>query len=169
MANYVYQQVICSKEFLEKYLLDYYPIGDQRRDPPYISFNKIVGVRDIGEYREKYGEYIYYGYGFTYRERADGRYTVKFATKRDYPIPAIEKSIQLDHQVKWYAVEESCIYVSRFEWRNGIQERVVLLDESFDDWYGVEETNELGDTLEDCDHLIWYYLAEKSVTWQVKP
>ncbi|WP_186652374.1 hypothetical protein [Streptococcus sp. sy004] len=56
-----------------------------------------MGVIDIGEYREKYGEHIYYGYGFTYRECSDGRYVVKFATKRDYPIPVIEKSIQLDY------------------------------------------------------------------------
>jgi hypothetical protein len=53
-ANYVYQQVICSRDFFETNFLDSYPIDERKIDPPYISFNKPVGAKDIGEY-------IYYG------------------------------------------------------------------------------------------------------------
>lgn len=51
MANYVYQKVVCSKEFLERYLIDEYPLGsDKKISPPYISFNKLFGMTDIADY-----------------------------------------------------------------------------------------------------------------------
>ncbi len=90
------------------------PDRRKRIDPPYISFNKLVCVKNIGEYREQFGEYIYYGYGFTHKIRSDGLMVLKFATKRVVPIAAIRAAIQLDHSLEWYAVEENCIYVSRF-------------------------------------------------------
>ncbi|MGT2772453.1 hypothetical protein [Streptococcus marimammalium] len=36
-------------------------------DRPYISFNRIVEVTILNEYKEKFGEYVYYGYGFPIR------------------------------------------------------------------------------------------------------
>ncbi|MBJ8349120.1 hypothetical protein [Streptococcus zalophi] len=75
MANYVYQQIICSKDFLEKYLIDYFPIcKNEKMYPPYISFNKLVGVSNLNDYREKYGEYIYYGDSFSYKQQENGKY-----------------------------------------------------------------------------------------------
>lgn len=164
MANYVYQQVICSKDFFETYFLDCYPIDEKRIDPPYISFNKLVGVKDLGEYGEQFGEYIYYGYGFTYQMRSDGLMVLTFATKRDYPIAAIRAAIQLDHTVEWYAIEENCIYGSRFFWKQGVQEEICLLD---DDCFGTwaEARYEFDEALADSDHIVWYYLLENKVNW----
>lgn len=52
MANYVYQQIICSKDFFEKYLIDYFPIcKNEKMDPPYISFNKLIGVSNLNDYK----------------------------------------------------------------------------------------------------------------------
>ena len=43
MVNDVYQQVICSKEFFEKHLIDYYPIDKEYRiDSPNFSVNHIM-------------------------------------------------------------------------------------------------------------------------------
>ncbi|HFU3939704.1 TPA: hypothetical protein ACGO2Z_000773 [Streptococcus suis] len=164
MANYVYQQVICSKDFFETYFLDYYPIDEKRIDPPYISFNKLVCVKNIGEYREQFGEYIYYGYGFTHKIRSDGLMVLKFATKRDVPIAAIRAAIKLDHSLEWYAVEENCIYVPRFYWNHGVQEEIYLLDDDdFGRW--VEARYEFEEALADSDHIVWYYLLENKNNW----
>lgn len=55
MTNYVFHKILCSKNFLDNYLLDYYPLGkDKKIYPPYISFNKLVGVFDLGEYLEHF-------------------------------------------------------------------------------------------------------------------
>lgn len=157
MANYVYQQVICSKYFFETYFLDHYPIDEKRIDPQYISFNKLVGVKNIGEY-------IYYGYGFTHKIRSDGLLVLKFATKRDVPIATIRAAIQLDHGLDWYAIEENCVYVSRFYWNHGVQEEMYLLD---DDDFGrrVEARYEFEEGLADSDHIVWYYLLENKINW----
>ncbi|HFI0448994.1 TPA: hypothetical protein ACGOY6_001211 [Streptococcus suis] len=163
MANYVYQQVVCSQEFFETYFLDYYPIDENRIEPPYISFNKLVNVKDIGVYRERFGEYIYYGYSFTYKRRSDGLMVLTFATKRDYPIAAIRAAIQLDHSLEWYAIEENCIYVSRFYWHRGVQEAVCLLYDDFGKW--VWDRYEFEESLADSDHIVWYFLLENDVSW----
>ncbi|HEM5984408.1 TPA: hypothetical protein U2B44_000817 [Streptococcus suis] len=165
MVNYVYQQVVCSQEFFETYFLDYYPIDENRIEPPYISFNKLVNVKDIGVYRERFGEYIYYGYSFTYKKRSDGLMVLTFATKRDYPIAAIRAAIQLDHSLEWYAVEENCIYVSRFYWNHGVQEEIYLLDDDDDFGRWVEARYEFEEALADSDHIVWYYLLENKNNW----
>lgn len=164
MANSVYQQVICSQDFFETYFLDDYPIDEKKMDPPYISFNKLVGVKDLGEYREQFGEYIYYGYGFTYKMRSDSLMVLTFATKRNYPIAAIRAAIQLNHTVEWYAIEENCIYVSRFFWKQGVQEEICLLsDDKFGKW--AWDRYEFEESLADSDHIVWYFLLENNANW----
>ena len=164
MANYVYQQVVCSKDFLEKYFIDDYPIDKEKRiEPPYISFNKIMGVSDISEYCEKFGECIYYGYGFSYIEQTDGRYLVKFATKREYPIAAIRQAITIDSTIEWYAVEENCIYISKFYWNDGVKEAIAILLDDFFTW--VKRHDELDDSLSDEDHITWYYIQDHTISW----
>ncbi|AND79108.1 hypothetical protein [Streptococcus pantholopis] len=164
MANYVYQKIICSKKFLDSYLIDYYPISQNDRIvPPYISFNRLVGVSDLSEYREKFGEHIYYGDSFTYSECENGLFEVKFTTKRDYPIAAIRRAIEVEHSVEWFAVEDNCIYVSHFYWSDGIKESIHTLGSAFGSWYSKQY--ELEESLEDSDHLIWYYLNEHKCSW----
>ena len=42
MANYICNRVICRKEILDDYFIDYDPFGDNTPlDHPYISFNKL--------------------------------------------------------------------------------------------------------------------------------
>ena len=45
MSNYVWNKVICDKETLEKYFIDNNPFGDEIIEKPYITFNKIFGMR----------------------------------------------------------------------------------------------------------------------------
>lgn len=165
MANYVYHKVVCSKEFLERYLIDEYPLGsDKKISPPYISFNKLFGMTDLIDYGKKFGEYIYYGCGFSYAPREDGRFEVKFATTRDYPMPAIHRAIELDHLVEWFAVEESYESVSHFIWSTGVQELIHPLGEEFDKYY--EEEADFDESLDDADNLVWYYLDEYGCQWE---
>ncbi|MGT2715873.1 hypothetical protein [Streptococcus respiraculi] len=164
MDNYIYQQVICSRDFLEQYFIDYYPTyEDKCLDPPYISFNRLMRVSNLVEYQEKYGEYIYYGYGFSYREISDGKYIVKFATKREYPIAAINQAIAIDSTIEWYAVEENCSYISKFYWNHGVKEAIELLMDDFFIW--IEKHYELDDSLSDEDHIAWYYLQNRKAFW----
>lgn len=115
MANYVSNKVVCSKDFLDTYLFDFFPCGpDNPMSEPYISFNKLFGLRSLSEYQEKIGVHIYYGFDFSWAKRDDGRYEVKFCTRWEYPIQAILKALELSHEVEWFAVEESCVFVSKF-------------------------------------------------------
>lgn len=164
MANYVYHQIICTEDFLQKYLLDYYPFYENKKlDSPYISFNKLTNVKDIREYSNLYGVYIYYGYGFSYLKRDDNKFVVKFATRWEYPISAIQKAMELDHTVEWYAMEESCIYVSKFYFQNGLMEDIALLTDDFNKW--ADENYDFEESLSDNDHLIWYYLPQIKQRW----
>ena len=64
MANYIVNKIVCTEEILNEYFLDYYPIDENESlREPYISFNKLFGVKSLSEYKEKYGTYIYYGNG----------------------------------------------------------------------------------------------------------
>ena len=82
MANYVSNKVVCSKDFLDTYLFDFFPCGpDNPMSEPYISFNKLFGLRSLSEYQEKIGVHIYYGFDFSWAKRDDGRYEVKFCTR----------------------------------------------------------------------------------------
>ena len=65
MANYVVNKIVCTEEILNEYFIDYYPIEqNEKLEEPYISFNKLFGVKSLNEYAQKYGEYIYYGWSF---------------------------------------------------------------------------------------------------------
>lgn len=160
MANYRFHRIICSKEFLEEYLFDYCPFGKYLGDSPYITFNKLFQVLNTSEYSEKYGAYIYYGFGFNYQYLDDGKCEVKFATRWDSPIPAIKKAISLEHSLKWYEVEEACESILLHHWSNGVRQTIFGLDEKWEEWSRLEEQLDFEDTLEGYDHLIWYYLND---------
>ena len=165
MANYVYNRVICSKEVLEQYFIDPDPFGDGiPLDHPYISFNRLFGVKHLGEYHDKYGVYIYYGNSFSYSELADGSYEIKFCTRWEYPIRAILRVLELSHDTQWFALEENHVYVSRFYWAGEIKEDVMVIADEFDHW--LDENMEFDDSLEDPDDGVWYFLPTAKGTWQ---
>lgn len=61
MANYVANKIICTEEILNEYFIDYYPLDENEKlEEPYISFNKLFGVKSLNEYIEKYEVCIYY-------------------------------------------------------------------------------------------------------------
>ena len=156
MANFVWNKVICDKEFLDEYFVDYYPLGQGRKlEEPYISFNKLFGVKSLDEY-EEIGEHIYYGFDFDYTEISAGKIEVKFCTKTMYPIEAIKKAIEISHQIEWYAVEENFIYVSRFSWQDGVKEDVTDIAIGYDQW--LEDNMEFDISLEAYDCGLWNYL-----------
>ena len=63
MANYVHNKIICTKEVLNKYFIDYYPFNDEDKlNKPYITFNNIFNVKSINEYSLN----IYFVYGLIY-------------------------------------------------------------------------------------------------------
>ena len=165
MANYVYQQVICSESFLNQYFIDKYPFGENEpTDSPYITFNQIMEVSDLGQYSEEFDYHICYGYGFSYRKTSDEHYLVKFATRWNYPYPAIHRAIEIDHTLKWYAVEENFLYASLFYWDGGVKESICMLaSEVFDNW--VENHYKLDESLSDEDSIVWYYLQDNELEW----
>ncbi len=164
MANYVYNRVVCRKEILEKYFVDSDPFGDGNLiDPPYITFNKLFDVKSINEYSEKIGAYIYYGYGFLYREMENGRYEIKFCTWWEYPIQAITRVIELAHDTVWYAVEENCVYASKFYWENTVKEDVIYIEDEYNQWE--EEHEDFWETLDMPDDGIWYFLPTAKGKW----
>ena len=119
MSNYVANKIICKKKFYEKFFLDLNAFGDVELDDyikttPYITFNKLYNVKSINEYRDKYGTYIYYGFGHSVKELNNDLVEIKFQTSKYYPICAIKKAIELDNSIVWYAVEENLIYISKF-------------------------------------------------------
>ena len=135
MANYVSNKVICSKSFFDKYFLDPYSLGEESyeycKENKYISFNKLFNVKDVNEYHEKYGDYIYYGSFYKIKKISDELVEIKFKTKHYYPISAIKKAIEIGHNIVWYCVEENNIYISKFSWRqNGIVEETLIFETS---------------------------------------
>lgn len=170
MANYVANMVICSKVFYEKYFLDTNPFGDENvseyiKQHPYITFNKLYGVNSLNEYEDKYGVYIDYGYGHTIKDIGDNLVEIKFQTRWDYPIYAIKKAIELDHNVVWYVWEEGTSILSKFLWKdNVVAEDEAVLDDDFYDWY--ESNEDKCEELEDADDLLWYYDYEGQLNWK---
>jgi hypothetical protein len=167
MANYVENRVVCTKEILDKYFIDYCPFGD-KLEKPYISFNKIVNVSDLNEYYKKYGTYIYYGYGFDYKKLPNDKWEIKFLTQRLYPINAIVKSIEiLKNDIVWYSIEDNYIYLSKFSW-NGTKVTEEVLNLQNDDYDNFEqELDESGELekIEYPDGIIWHYNYEKKDKW----
>ncbi len=164
MSNYVWNKVICSKDALLMYFIDYIPAGIDPLETPYISFNKLFDIKSLDEYREKIGIHIYYGFGFSWAEQETGVYEIKFCTRCEYPIGAIIAAIELNHDIEWYAVEECTRYVSRFYWDDAVKENVACIDD--DDYYSWSWDNcEFEDGLEDCDNSVWYYIEKKKHIW----
>ncbi|MBQ4283168.1 MAG: hypothetical protein IJB96_04490 [Lachnospira sp.] len=164
MSNYVWNKVICDKDILEKYFIDYNPFGDGNLlDKPYITFNKLFDIKTLDEYATKLGVHIYYGDGFSYKRLENNKYEILFCTKWKYPIAAIKKALTLSHNIEWYAVEENCIYVSKFYWNNGIKENVMVIDDGYEKW--LDNNIDFSDNLEDYDHDIWYYLQTSDKMW----
>lgn len=165
MSNYVWNKVLCDKDTLEKYFVDYNPFGNGNLlIEPYITFNKLFDVESLDEYSKKIGIHISYGYSFLYKIQDDGRYEIMFCTKWKYPIEAIKKAITLSHGVEWYAVEENCIYVSKFYWDNGVKEKVMLIEDGYGKW--LNDNMEFSDSLEDPDCDVWHYLQITKEEWQ---
>lgn len=170
MANYVSNMVICNKAFYEKYFLDTNPFGDEIvseyiKEHPYITFNKLYGVNSLNEYEEKYGTNIDYGYGYTIECIEDNLAEIKFKTRWAYPIYAIKKAIELEHDIIWYACEDGTSTLSKFLCNdNNVIEEEALLDDNFYDWY--EENEDRCQELDDADDLLWYYDYEKELNWR---
>ena len=171
MSNYVYNRVTCSKNFFKKYFYDTNPFGDKEidnyvKEHPYITFNKLFGLNSLNEYMEKYGTYIYYGYGHIYKDIGNDVIEVKFKTRWYYPIYAIIKSIELEHDIIWYACEECVAHISKFSWKdNKVIEEVAVPDDIFYDWY--YENEDKYEELDDADDLLWYYNLEKRLNWKI--
>ncbi len=175
MSNYVANKIICKKKFYEKFFLDLNAFGDVELDDyikttPYITFNKLYNVKSINEYRDKYGTYIYYGFGHSVKELNNDLVEIKFQTSKYYPICAIKKAIELDNSIVWYAVEENLIYISKFEWNeNKVVEKTLYIEtDKFNNWYDENICNgNTYDNLEDCDDAIWYLNDYSEQDWKL--
>ena len=168
MSNYISNKMICSKKFLNDYLIDYYPFdAKEKLKKPYITFNKLFNLKSLDEYRKQIGTHIDYGYGFSYKKLNNDLYEVKFHTRNYYPIEAIVRSISLDHNVIWYATEEEYIYLSQFSWnKDKIVEDVLPLEkERFYKWQ--DENENLYESLSDSDDDIWYYDYDNDTDWKI--
>ncbi len=170
MANFVSNRVICKRSFYEKYFYDTNPFGMEKsneyvKEKSYITFNKLYKVKSLNEYMEKYGEYIYYGYGYNVKQLDNDLVEIKFQTKWSYPICAIVKAIELNHSIIWYAIEENIIYYSKFSWKdNKVIEETLYIenDKCFEAWYGQNIFN----NLKCYDDSLWYYNYENNPNWK---
>lgn len=168
MSNYVWHKVLCRKEVLERYFIDVDPLGDGTPvEQPYLSFNKLFGVKSLNEYSDNYGVHIYYGYGCSWEMKPDGFCEAKFCTRWEYPIRAIIRTIELSHDTVWLAVEENRIYVSKFYWSDGVKEDVLNIEDGFDEW--LDKNMEYDDSLEDPDDGVWHYLPTANGNWRNWP
>lgn len=163
MANYVYNRVICSEETFNHYFWDKKPFGEEG-DKPYITFNQLMGVNSLMEYRDCYGVSIYYGYGFIHRRLENNKMEFLFATRWYYPIEAIKKAVEIDHDLIWYAVEENVVHISKFYWDDKVREDVYVPGENWDVWYekNVEYSNNIK---EDPDDDVWDFLVDIEPKW----
>ena len=135
------------------------------KEKSYITFNKLYKVKSLNEYMEKYGEYIYYGYGYNVKQLDNDLVEIKFQTKWSYPICAIVKAIELNHSIIWYAIEENIIYYSKFSWKdNKVIEETLYIenDKCFEAWYGQNIFN----NLKCYDDSLWYYNYENNPNWK---
>lgn len=169
MANYVVNKIICTEEILNKYFIDYSPIDENEKlEESYISFNKLFGVKTLNEYAEKYGEYIYYGYGFSYEKNEEGLIEIKFLTRYLYPIYAIVKAVEMfKKELVWYTCEENKIYLSEFFW-NGkkVQENTLYLENTeYDEWISANE--DYTEKIKYPDDEIWHYNFKNRSDWKI--
>lgn len=164
-ANYVYHKVICTGDCLNRYFMDPDPCNDGvSYDPPYISFNKLLSVSSVKEAHERYGSYVYYGFGAAWCERENGLWEIKFATRWKYPIHAIVRAIELNHDLIWYAVEENHVYISRFYWSDGVKEDVLYIEYEYDQWS--QKNPDFVFSLADYDDTAWYFLPTATCVWR---
>ena len=169
MANYVVNKIVCTEKILNEYFIDYYPIDENEKlDEPYISFNKLFGVKSLNKYDEKYGESIYYGWGFSYEKNKEGLIEIKFLTKWLYPICAIVKAVEMfKKELTWYACEESKIYLSKFFWDGeNVQENTLYLEDTeYEEW--AENNEDYIEGIEYPDDEIWHYNYENRTDWKI--
>lgn len=165
MSNEVYSKIICSKEDVIKYFIDYEPFYSGRRESkPWITFNHLFGAKDIGEYDDVTGDVtIDYEWGTINRSRQDGKQEILFTTRWKYPIKAIFQAVSLSHDLQWYVVEMNHIYVSRFYWNGGVKEDYQFIENKYDDWQNAHD--DFDSKLEVPDDSVWYYLKESKEPW----
>lgn len=153
---------------LDQFFIDTDPLGDGTPvEQPYISFNKLFGVKSLNEYYDKYGIHISYGWGCSWEMQPDGLCEIKFCTRWQYPIRAIIRTLELSHDTVWFAVEENHIYVSKFYWNNGVKEDVLFIENEFDQW--LDDNMDFDDSLEDPDDGVWHYLPTAKEKWENWP
>ena len=166
MANYVYNMIICPVDAFYRYFFDTDPFGNGEQTL-FMSFNKLFDVKNIREYMDKIGTPISYGYGGCLTWQSPNQCVLKFQTRSYYPIEAIIKSIELNHDIEWFATEENEIYVSKFYWKNWhVKENVLHIEDEYNTWvmnnaefdYALFEENEA-----DCS--VWYFLRYCKKEW----
>lgn len=165
MANYIHNKIVCTKEILDKYFLDYIPFDNiERLNKPYITFNKIFNVKNIIDYSPN----IYYGYGFTYHKNKDNMYEIKFFTRWLYPIEAIIKSIEMGKKdIIWYACEGNMKTVSKFYWKGKkvCEDILDLTKTDYEEWY--TKNIEKGKMVyEYPESSIWLFKPEEIKKWK---
>ena len=141
MANYVFNKVVGPNEWMA----DYGIIGP-KGEATFRSGDEEMTVR-----------------WFLYEKTDDGREAVLFATRWQYPIKAILNTIGKWHDLEWYAVEENCIYASRFYWNDGVKEDVAYIDDDYGDWLG--DNKSLDESFEFPNDGVWYFLSTSDIDW----
>ena len=181
MANYVYNRVLCTQEFLTKYFIDENPFDDSKApileaknravalEPAcyYISFNKLLNCKTTDEYQDKYGTIIDYDSGFGYRLIDNDMCEVLFDTRWYYPINAIIKACEFGKEnLTWFAMEENAIYFSKFKWSNNQVEEDTLFNENDDEYLRWEES--FLESIQDYvapNFWVWGYTPEEKDGW----
>ena len=169
MANYVVNKIVCTEEILNEYFIDYYPMDENEKlEEPYISFNKLFGVKSLNEYDEKYGEYIYYGWDFSYEKNKEGLIEIKFLTRWLYPICAIVKAVEMfKGELTWYSCEQNKIYLSKFFWDgNKVEENTLDLENTeYYEW--IHNNEDYIEKIEYPDDEIWHYDYKNKTDWKI--
>ena len=69
--------------------------------------------------------------------------------------------------MEWYAVEENCIYVSKFYWKkHSVRENVLYIEDKYYDW--IERNIDFDNALleeNESDCGVWYFLKYSTNDW----
>ena len=158
-ADTIYNRVICTGAFFQKWLLDDTAEDEETSS---ISFQKLLSRNDELE------AYNDVPRNYSINSLENGFVELKFTTRWFYPIQAICSALETEHDLTWYAAGDNYDYVSKFVWNNkAVEEYVLFLKRSaFEIWVKERMDWIKKQRYEPFESLVWLYRPEEVQKWK---
>ncbi len=169
MSNFVWHRLICHRNVTEELFSDSaFCIRCGSCELPGISFRRVYDLFHVDPETDLISgrdSYIANDQGISVHFVSEELCELMFLTRNFYPVFVIFKTLEMFHDTIWYAVEENCVYVSKFIWETDqLVEYAVYIEKEYGKW--LESNFDYALSVQNPDSDVWHFMENGRMKWK---